>query len=103
MIFIDLCAALVGTWALKARKRRLARLRRGAGRQPIPPRVRARVLARECQWPGCPYRAEHVHHRHPVARGGTNAPGNLLGLCSEHHKWAHGAGQREARRIGVLV
>lgn len=31
---------------------------------------------------GAPHLAKTVDHRHPLSRGGTNAPGNLVASCS---------------------
>ena len=36
----------------------------------------------------------HVHHRLPVARGGTNDPQNLVTLCSAHHAMHHLEGRK---------
>lgn len=30
-----------------------------------------------------------IHHKTPVAKGGTNAFENLITLCSRHHSYAH--------------
>lgn len=30
-----------------------------------------------------------IHHKRPVAKGGTNALENLITLCSRHHNYAH--------------
>lgn len=30
-----------------------------------------------------------IHHKRPVAQGGSNAPENLITLCSRHHAYAH--------------
>jgi len=50
--------------------------------------VRRIVLARDerCQITGCPSRTEiHVHHRVPLAKGGSHRPENLVALCAFHH------------------
>ncbi len=31
----------------------------------------------------------HIHHKLPVAKGGTNALDNLTLLCSAHHRLEH--------------
>ena len=44
-----------------------------------------------CQVPGCSRRAKHAHHIIPKSRGGTDDPGNLVGLCTCHHLYGiHG-------------
>ncbi len=50
--------------------------------------IRQVVIARDecCQITGCPSRTEtHVHHRTPLARGGSHRPENLVALCVFHH------------------
>ncbi|MGD9546497.1 MAG: HNH endonuclease [Candidatus Krumholzibacteriia bacterium] len=67
--------------------------RTGRNTATIPPRVRRRVLARDghrCQGSGCTNtRFLEVHHVLPRARGGTNAPDNLITLCSACHRHLH--------------
>lgn len=58
----------------------------GAGRKPLPPRVRYEVLERDgytCQYCGAkaPDVALHVDHIVPVAEGGTDDIGNLVTAC----------------------
>lgn len=36
-----------------------------------------------------PPRTEHVHHRLPLAEGGTHAAGNLQALCKSCHSRLH--------------
>jgi len=59
----------------------------------IPPAVRRKVLAHyrhRCQRPGCGHtQFLEVHHRVPRSRGGSNAPENLICLCSACHKLLH--------------
>jgi len=72
-----------------------ARVRAGGepNRSSIPPSARAQVLARDghrCTTPGCgATRFLEVHHRVPRDRGGSNAPDNLVTLCSRCHRFTH--------------
>ncbi|MBD3222856.1 hypothetical protein GF314_16635, partial [bacterium] len=63
----------------------------------IPPRTRREVLARDrhrCRAPGCDHRGFlEVHHVNPRSRGGTNAPDNLITLCSACHRLWHERGR----------
>ena len=57
-------------------------------------RVRAAQLARQplcemCMAEGRYVQATLVHHRVPLAEGGTNAPENLCSLCASHHTALH--------------
>ncbi|MCB1163596.1 HNH endonuclease [bacterium] len=58
--------------------------------------LRRKILARDghrCQGPGCTStRYLEVHHRKPRANGGTNAPSNLITLCSACHQVHHERG-----------
>lgn len=51
--------------------------------------LRAVVLGRDsnrCQVNGCPSRLGlQVHHKQPVASGGSHSPDNLVSLCDFHH------------------
>jgi hypothetical protein len=62
-------------------------------KQTIPPAVRRAVLARDqrrCRVPGCANGTFlDVHHIQPRSEGGRNEAGNLLTLCSAHHRAAH--------------
>ncbi len=66
------------------------------GHQPIPPRTRQQVLARDgaCTAAGC--RSRHrlqVHHIIPRSQGGTHHLSNLTTLCwYHHHVVVHGRG-----------
>jgi len=66
---------------------------RGRRRSAIPPSVRRRVLARDghrCRTPGCGRRTLlELHHRVPVARGGTNHASNLVTSCHGCHQALH--------------
>jgi hypothetical protein len=62
-------------------------------RQTIPPAVRRAILARDqhrCRVPGCTHATFlDIHHVVPRSEGGSNDPGNLIGICSAHHRAAH--------------
>jgi len=62
-------------------------------KQTIPPAVRRAVLARDqhrCRVPGCTHTTFlDIHHIVPRSEGGSNDPGNLIGICSAHHRSAH--------------
>ncbi len=66
------------------------------GHQPIPPRTRQHVLARDgaCTAAGC--RSRHrlqVHHITPRSQGGSHHPDNLTTVCwYHHHVVIHGMG-----------
>jgi hypothetical protein len=66
----------------------------GRRRKTIPPAVRAKVLARDghrCAAEGCgATQFLEVHHRVPVAAGGTNDSENLVTLCHRCHRALHG-------------
>jgi hypothetical protein len=67
-------------------------------RSPIPAAIRHQVMLRdrgECQGTtpqgtrcGCRQWIE-IHHIRPVSKGGTDDVGNLLTLCSSHHREVH--------------
>jgi hypothetical protein len=62
-------------------------------RSTIAPRVRRRVLERDgyrCRMAGCgSTRDLEVHHRVPLALGGSDGIENLLALCGPCHRWVH--------------
>lgn len=62
-------------------------------RRTIPPSIRREILIRDgsrCRTEGCRNtRFLEIHYRIPRARGGTNAPDNLITLCSACHRHAH--------------
>jgi len=74
----------------------------GHRRATIPPSIRRRVLARDghqCSAPGCGSTHHlEIHHRVPVAPGGTNDPGNLVTLCHRCHRSLHEIARRRAHR-----
>jgi hypothetical protein len=62
-------------------------------RSTIAPAVRRKVLDRDghrCRMAGCGSRRNlRLHHRIPLALGGTDRPENLLTLCDSCHTWVH--------------
>jgi 5-methylcytosine-specific restriction endonuclease McrA len=62
-------------------------------RRTIPPTLRRKVLERDgccCTVPGCRCRRHiHIHHIDPLAEGGADKAGNLVTLCSRHHRMVH--------------
>ncbi len=75
----------------------------GRASQTIPPAVRRAVVAafhHRCAVPGCGNATWlDVHHIWPRARGGGHVPGNLLLLCSTHHRLIH-EGRLGVERVG---
>ncbi|MEZ4388921.1 MAG: HNH endonuclease signature motif containing protein [Candidatus Krumholzibacteriia bacterium] len=65
----------------------------GRRRSLIPPRTRRLALQRarmRCEAPGCDQmRMLEVHHRRPIADGGSNDLGNLVVLCWRCHRAHH--------------
>lgn len=74
---------------------------RGGRRRTISTRKRRRVLATQkhrCAVPGCTNTLWlDVHHIVRVADGGTSSEGNLVGLCTGHHRCVHAGGLRVFR------
>lgn len=61
----------------------------------IPPALKRALRSRDhcCRFPGCTNtRYLHAHHIHHWARGGPTAIGNLVALCSYHHRLVHEGG-----------
>ena len=61
----------------------------------IPPALRRALRSRDhgCRFPGCTHRRLlHAHHIHHWARGGPTTLGNLIQLCSYHHRLVHEIG-----------
>jgi len=60
----------------------------------IPPAVRRALEARDrgCRFPGCGLRFTDAHHVKHWADGGETSLGNLLLLCSHHHRLLHEKG-----------
>lgn len=42
-----------------------------------------------------------VHHKIPIAKGGTNTEDNLISLCYECHKNEHKSNRSELAKIGI--
>jgi uncharacterized protein DUF222/HNH endonuclease len=67
----------------------------GRRRRTPPSALRRALAARDesCRFPGCEQRRfVHAHHVHHWARGGETALGNLVLLCSKHHRLVHEGG-----------
>jgi hypothetical protein len=63
----------------------------------IPPALRRALRSRDrgCRFPGCTHtRHLHAHHIRHWARGGPTELGNLVQLCSYHHRLVHEGGYR---------
>ncbi len=61
----------------------------------IPPALRRALRSRDegCRFPGCGHRRfMHAHHIQHWARGGATELGNLVQLCSYHHRLVHEGG-----------
>jgi len=71
-------------------------------------KLRVQILRRDpiCSWDGCVRPSTDVDHILNRARGGTDEPSNLQGLCHTHHQAktaaeghaAHGGGGGGSRR-----
>ncbi len=73
----------------------------------IPPALRRALRSRDrgCRFPGCAHTKHlHAHHIQHWAHGGATEIGNLVQLCSHHHRLVHEGGYRvQARRgLGLL-
>ncbi len=56
---------------------------------------RALRIRDRCRFPGCDHRSYfHAHHARHWARGGATEIGNLVQLCSYHHRLVHEGGFR---------
>jgi len=75
----------------------------GTRRRSIPPRLRRRALQRaryRCEAEGCDHaQFLQIHHRRPVAAGGSHELANLVVLCSGCHRHLHD--QEEAARLAL--
>ncbi|MGH2872271.1 MAG: DUF222 domain-containing protein, partial [Solirubrobacteraceae bacterium] len=63
----------------------------------ISPALRRALRSRDrgCRFPGCTHNHHlHAHHIQHWARGGSTEIGNLVQLCSQHHKLVHEGGYR---------
>ena len=71
----------------------------------IPTALRRALRSRDagCRFPGCTHgRFLHAHHIEHWARGGTTDLGNLVQLCSHHHRLVHEGGFTVERRAGAV-
>ena len=59
------------------------------------------ALCEMCMAEGRYVKATLVHHRVPLAEGGTNAPENLCNLCASHHTALHNKMRRDAGGNGA--
>ena len=69
----------------------------------IPPALRRALRSRDrgCRFPGCTHTHHlHAHHIQHWAHGGPTEIGNLVQLCSYHHKLVHEGGYRVRVRAG---
>jgi hypothetical protein len=72
----------------------------------ISPALRRALWARDggCQFPGCTHRLYvHAHHIHHWAHGGPTTAGNLVLLCSAHHRLIHEGGFHLSGTAGALL
>ncbi len=72
----------------------------------IPPALRRALRSRDqgCRFPGCTHtRHLHAHHIQHWARGGRTEIGNLIQLCSHHHRLVHEGGYGVRLRSGSRV
>lgn len=70
----------------------------------IPPALRRALRTRDrgCRFPGCTHAHHlHAHHIQHWAHGGPTEIGNLVQLCSYHHKLVHEGGYRVQLGIGA--
>lgn len=70
----------------------------------IPPALRRALRSRDpgCRFPGCTHSQHlHAHHIQHWARGGPTAIGNLVQLCSYHHKLVHEGGYQVQVKSGT--
>lgn len=51
---------------------------------------------------GCSGRADHVHHRKPRSRGGSNSLANCCALCWRCHEYIH-ANPAKATELGLML
>ena len=69
----------------------------------VPPAIRRALRVRDggCRFPGCDRsRHVHAHHIRHWADGGETALGNLVTLCSQHHRQVHEGGYGVRRAPG---
>ena len=71
----------------------------------VPPAIRRALRVRDggCRFPGCDRsRHVHAHHIRHWADGGETALGNLVTLCSFHHRQVHEGGYGVRVRQGAI-
>ena len=71
----------------------------------VPPAIRRALRVRDggCRFPGCDRsRHVHAHHIRHWADGGETALGNLVTLCSQHHRQVHEGGYGVGARQGAI-
>ncbi len=71
----------------------------------VPPAIRRALRVRDggCRFPGCDRsRHLHAHHIRHWADGGETALGNLVTLCSFHHRQVHEGGYGVRVRQGAI-
>ena len=71
----------------------------------VPPAIRRALRVRDggCRFPGCDRsRYVHAHHIKHWADGGETALGNLVTLCSQHHRQVHEGGYGVRVRDGEI-
>ncbi len=71
----------------------------------VPPAIRRALRVRDggCRFPGCDRsRHVHAHHIRHWADGGETALGNLVTLCSQHHRQVHEGGYGVRVRQGAI-
>ncbi len=77
----------------------------GRRKRTIPAALRRALRSRDagCRFPGCTHgRFLHAHHIEHWAHGGTTELGNLVQLCSHHHRLVHEGGFTVERRQGAM-
>lgn len=65
--------------------------------------LRAEPLCMHCKAAGRINLASEVDHIKPLAKGGTDDPKNLQGLCKEHHAVKSARDEGKARRPAIGV
>lgn len=86
-------------------KRRAIEPRARRQRSDFTPGVKRMVRDRSggyCEFPGCPRRGEHFHHRLMRSHGGPGTVENCAFLCRDHHGHVH-ANPAESYANGLLV
>jgi hypothetical protein len=91
-----ICAGLI-TWVLLRRRKSLKNNKsKKKPRKPIPVDIQRKVFTRannRCQWEHCPKR-DYLEIHHIDNNPANNNLNNLICLCPDHHKRAHGKAVR---------